>query len=260
MEFASTRPPIKESLASGAAVRVPIDFPKIGAIRKVQLLEMQQAGREIGECYRVLTKANLNIVSEVLKGQGTFTEFDHYPDSDVFDSESHSQYFYHAHRGTPDEHGHFHTFLRAAAIPAGMTPAPNLGPEKWPVGTQALSHLIAISMDAYGWPIALFATNRWVTGECWYHAADVVRMLDLFSIDHAFPSWPVNRWITAMIRLFRPQIEALIYYRDQTIQSWSKQRPRANAYEDRELEVTGYLTISVEAQIAQIESLLSGAV
>ena len=36
--------------------------------------------------------------------------------------------------------------------------------------------------------------------------AEHLEALDRFDIDHAYPSWPVNRWLTAMVRLFRPQM------------------------------------------------------
>ena len=45
-----------------------------------------------------------------------------------------------------------------------------------------VSHLIAIAIDFRGEPIRLFTTNRWVTGETWYRAEDVTRMLDRFVI------------------------------------------------------------------------------
>ena len=41
-------------------------------------------------------------------------------------------------------------------------------------------------MDDYGYPVGLFAVNRWVTGESWYRAADVARLLDRFDVDHAY--------------------------------------------------------------------------
>ena len=121
---------------------------------------MLEAGQEIRECYRVLKNAGLNIVGEVLKGQGTFYELNHYPEGDVYDSSTHSQYYYHTHRGMAGEHGHFHTFLRARGMPRGVAPVPYDGEEQWPSGDDALSHLIAISMDRYGFPIGLFAVNR----------------------------------------------------------------------------------------------------
>ena len=119
-----------------------------------------------------------------------------------------------------------------------------------------MSHLIAISMDAHGYPVALFTTNRWVTGEAWYSAEDVIPMVDLFKIDHAFPSWPVNRWATAMVQLFQPQIIDLIIERDATIREWQEQHPDREVFEDRELEVTSELEISVDDQIAAVRAAL----
>ena len=206
---------------------------------------------------RVLDKAGLNLVGEVLRGHGTFTELDHYPPDDVFDSDTHAQYYYHAHRGMQEEHGHFHTFLRAPGMPTGARPVEYSGGEPWPAGDEALSHLIAISMDAYGLPIGLFAVNRWVSAEAWYEAEDVIRMLDRFDIDHAFPSWPVNRWIGAMIRLFRPQVESLIRHRDASVAAWKRAYPEVDVFEDRRLEVTGDLRISIDDQIAAVQSALS---
>lgn len=217
---------------------------------------MRRAGEDIRECHRVLEKGGLNVVGEILRGQGEFVEFNHYPADDVFDADSHAQYYYHAHRGGEGEHGHFHTFLRAPGMPAGVAPVPYAGDEPWPAGEAALSHLVAIAMDDYGYPSGLFTVNRWVTGDAWYAAGDVIRMLDFFGIDHANPSWPANRWITAMLRLFRPQIEALILTRDATLAEWMRTHPGEDAFEDRALEITSQAAISVEEQIAAVEAAL----
>ncbi len=209
------------------------------------------AGDDILESYRVLRNTDDNVVGEVLRGQGTFYEWNHYPPGDVFDRNSGSQYFYHAHptdlRG--GEHGHFHTFLRRAGMPAGVKPVTYNGSAEWPQGDDALSHLIGVSMDPEGYPISLFTTNRWVTGETWYAAEDVRAMLPRFVIDQARPSWPVNRWISAMIRLFRPEIETLIRQRDETIRSWQQEHANVDVYEDRNLEITSQLPINVESHL-----------
>ncbi|MBL8504614.1 MAG: hypothetical protein JNL78_14335, partial [Rhodocyclaceae bacterium] len=131
--------------------------------------------------------------------------------------------------------------------------------EPWPQGEEALSHLVAIAMDDYGYPTGLFTVNRWVTGDAWYAADDVIGMLDCFEVDHANPSWPANRWITAMLRLFRPQIEALILARDATLAEWMRTHPGKDAYEDRDLEITSQIAISVDEQIAAVEAALKGA-
>jgi hypothetical protein len=226
--------------------------PDLAALPRAELDAMLEAGDEIAECLRVLEKAGLNLVGEMLRGHGTFYEYDHYPPEDVLDRGTQAQYYYHAHRGLPGEHGHFHTFLRAAGMPAGVAPVPYSGAEDWPSGDDALAHLIAISMDAYGRPIGLFTVNRWVVADAWYPAADVIRMLDRFAIDHAYPSWPVNRWLGAMLRLFRPQIEALVRARDEALAAWAAAHPGVDAFEDRALEVTSAVAVTIEEQLGRL--------
>jgi len=225
----------------------------------IEILEkMQEAGREVSNCMRVLSKAELNLVGECIKHHGTFYEYDHYPPGDIYDNETHAQYYYHAHRGTAGEHGHFHTFLRHKGIPQGITPVPYEGEEPWPEGDEILSHLVAISMDGPGLPIGLFTTNRWVTGENWFSADDVIAMLDRFVIDHADPSWPVNRWISAMVVLFRPQIEMLLRQRDENLAHYMRENPDTDVFEDRELELMSDVRISIDEQIHAVdEALLS---
>jgi len=240
------------------ADRIPGLDPPFDPVRlpRRRLEAMYAAGEEVFECLRVLEKAGLNLVGEVLRGHGTFYELERYPPDDVFDADSHSQYYYHAHRGLAGEHGHFHTFLRAPGMPAGVRPVPYDGSEQWPAGDDALAHLIAISMDAYGRPIGLFTVNRWVAADAWYPARDVIRMLDRFAIDHAHPSWPVNRWITATIRFFRPQIEWLLLRRDEAVTRWASAHPGVDVFEDRELEVTSELAVTVEEQFARVREAL----
>ena len=238
--------------------RLPVLLPPdLGQLPRARLEAMRAAGAEVLECLRVLDKAELDLVSEVLRGQGTFYELEHYPPDDVIDRDTHAQYYYHAHRGAV-EHGHFHTFLRAPGMPAGVAPVAYSGAEIWPSGDEAISHLIAISMDAFGRPIGLFAVNRWVSAETWYPAEDVIRLLDRFVIGHAFPSWPVNRWIGAMLQLFRPQVEALVRHRDTVVEAWRNAHPDADVFEDRRLDVTGEFAIDVDAQIAAVVAALGG--
>jgi hypothetical protein len=227
---------------------------------RAALEAMLKAGREALEWRRILAKTGDNLVGEVLKHVEGFYILDHYPKGDVFDPESHAQWYYHAHDKAerPGEHGHFHTFLRGGGMPDGIDPAPL--PDLQP-GTDRhdlICHLIAISMDKSGWPIGLFTTNRWVTAETWYAAHDVAALLDGFDLKLNKPCWPVNRWLTAMLRLFRPQIEELLQQRDARLRAWQRAHPRANAYEDRSLEVTSQLPISVEAQVALLAARLGG--
>lgn len=110
-------------------------------------------------------------------------------------------------------------------------------------------------MDPWGFPMALFATNQWVTGESWLPAAELEALLPNFAIDHAWPSWPVNRWITALLTLFRPQVRALLAQRDAVVARWQQERPQSNAREDRGLDLTGWLDIDPRRQIERLDEL-----
>ena len=117
---------------------------------------MLAAGREVLEWRRLLAKTGDNVVGEVLKHEGQFYILDHYPKGHVFDPESHSQWYYHAH----------------------------------------------------------------------------------------------------LLRLFRPQIEELLQQRDERIRAWQRAHPEVNTYEDRRLEVTSQLPVSVEAQVELLAARL----
>jgi len=221
---------------------------------------MLEAGRDVLYWPRILGKTGDNLVGIVLKHEGPFYILDHYPKGDVFDPESHSQWYYHAHdkKDRPSEHGHFHTFMRGGGMPEGINPAPlpDFTPKEQ--AHDLVCHLIAVSMDQQGLPIGLFTTNRWVTGETWYAAHDVSALLDYFDCQVDKPSWSVNRWITNMVRLFRPQIEELLQQRDEKIRVWRQEHPEVNTYEDRRLEVTSQLPIDAEAQLRLLQERLGG--
>jgi hypothetical protein len=243
---------------------------------------MAASGREILDIHRLLAKSGDTVVGEALRGAGTFYEWHHYPPGDVYDPQSHAQYFYHAHppgQRAPGEHGHFHTFLRPRGMPPGVQPLmlpelaiagspaapadPILAPVAQPNqggNNEKLSHLVAVSMDGNGRPIRLFTTNRWVTGETWYRGEDVIAMLDRFVVDLARPSWPLNRWIGATFRLFRPLMAELLLARDAAVMNW-RRRPRGkvHVFEDRRLEVTSSVDIDVEEQLGLIEAALRQA-
>jgi len=236
-----------------------------------EIEQMISAAAVISDCRCELAARNRNIVSEVL-ADAVASEWRHYPDGEVYDPNSHAQYFYHTHpvSGRPvREHGHFHTFLRADGMPVGATPlilpeiavanVPALPPQAAPLkhGTrEEVSHLVAIAVDSRGEPIRLFTTNRWVTGETWYGADDVIGMLDRFAISDIEPSETLNRWISAMLRLFRPQIAALLRMRDESVMAW-RRRHRTYVFEDPALEVTSTVDISLGAQLAFLDRVRS---
>jgi hypothetical protein len=217
----------------------------------------------------------------------------HYPEGEVCDPASHAQYFYHRHPGRHPgparvrpaekpgakpaekpgakiEHGHFHLFLRGEGVPAGITPLllPELAVANAPAprqsaplkrgGSDEVCHLVALAVDRCGDPIRLFTTNRWVTGETWYRADDVILMLDRFRVAGNHPSALLNRWIGALVHLFQPEIAALLRERDKAIleQRW---RRRGNVLEDLRLEITSSLDVDLDVRLAAVEHRTDGS-
>ncbi len=217
---------------------------------------MLTAGLEVLRIQEALAARRGNLVAELLSGQGDFYEQEHYPAGDVFDPESGAQYYYHAHRGDPREHGHFHVFMRPHHLPERFEPLRHARPGMklpcGPGGSAALAHIVAIGMDNYGLPVRLFTVNRWVTDETWFAARDVIAMLDRFQVSHAYPSGQVNTWLTNLLRLFQPEIAELIRRRDAAVEARGRANPRASALEDRSLEITAALDISVERRVRQL--------
>lgn len=225
---------------------------------------MREAAVVVVETAEALAQKNSNVVAEVMHGQDEFREWDHYPKGDVYDKASSAQYYYHSHNGAADEHGHFHTFLRNGPDKGGVTgggaPVQHSGSnaEDWPEGDEIITHFVAISMDHHGIPTHLFTTNRWVTGETVYAAADMIAMLDSFRIDQSIGEWQAaNRWVTAMMCLFRPQIEQLLILRDDAVTARRSQMAGSelDVYEDKAVELTSICEISVLDQLEWLEML-----
>lgn len=220
-----------------------------------QLKTMLEAGFEVLESHYVLAKTGDTIVGELLPEEGEFREWKHCPPGDIIDKDTHSQFYYHAHRD--GEHGHFHLFMRKDGMPGDCRPVDRPEAEYLKDKGVIMCHLIAISMDKHGIPVRLFTTNRWLTDEYWYRAKDISTMLDDFSIEQAKPSWPVNRWVTAMVRLFRPQIDELLLERDALVAKLLKKQWQEELFEDRDRGILTEMKISVDGQMTAIKKALA---
>jgi uncharacterized protein DUF6969 len=230
--------------------------PPPSNLSKDTLRRMADAGVKVVDLIRDLHAEGSDPVTEILRGSGEFTEWEHYPPDDVYDPNSHAQYYFHAHppddRDDPD-YGHFHTFMRTEGMHGRV---PLTGARDAKAEINPLSHLIAISMSPRGMPQRLFTTNCWVTGEAWYKAGDIIAVLDRFTIDLDHPSRRVNEWLTAMFVLFRPQIEELLIERDRVILQWQADHPDADAFEDRRLEIVSSVEVSLYDQIEWLDRQL----
>jgi hypothetical protein len=244
------------------------------------------AAATLRDCRAVLAARGTTILREVAGtasnagSDGGLADWRHYPEGEVYDPATHTQYFYHRHpvaapfdaSGT-DEHGHFHLFLRGEGVPSGIMPlllpdqaVANAAAPLIPLHRRSaplkrgsrdeVCHLVAIAVDARGEPARLITTNRWVTGETWYQAADVIRLLGRFRPSGEGGWGLLNRWLGALVALYEPEIAALLRRRDKTVidRRW---RWRTNVLEDPRLEVTSSLDIDLDARLAAFDAAAS---
>src|SRR3970282_1443381 len=68
--------------------------PELGELPGRRLRAMLMAGAEVLEWRRVLERGGIILVSEVLRGQGEFVEYEHYPKDEVYESGPRGQYYY----------------------------------------------------------------------------------------------------------------------------------------------------------------------
>ncbi len=197
--------------------------------------DRQQAIREALFCEQILAKGSQNVVLETLRDAPGVETWAHYPPGDVYDRESGAQWYYHCHDTSAQlgEHGHFHCFIR----PNG--------------GEGPIHHLVAIGVDPYGRLVRLFTVNQWVVADNWAPADALVPLLSRFDIQMPRPSYLVNRWISAILRTYAPEIEQLIRERDATVAA--HQPPQGiSVHEDRSLEVTSELRTDLPSKAAAL--------
>lgn len=163
--------------------------------------QLATAAETLLSIHEALANDGICILNELLRehGEHPIETWVHYPSDDCLDPKTGAMFYYHAHHPKEwqrDEHGHFHLFVRPAA-------------------DAKFSHVMAISMTAYGLPKTLFTTNRWVTDETLLPAAELLQLLDKrWEIARARPSWMLAQWLTALVKLARPYTEVLLERRD----------------------------------------------
>lgn len=167
---------------------------------------------------------------------------EHYPNDDVINRASGSQYFHHCHRPEADEHGHLHLFARADA--AGRWRGARRG------GT--LTHLVALGLDARGLPLNFFTVNQWVTDDPWFDAARTLALLGRFHIAPRGPWAAGDRWLNAFVALYRPAIARALALRDARVAALTARRPWSKVAIDRRVEVRSSVRVDWAADLRSL--------
>jgi hypothetical protein len=170
----------------------------------------------------------------------------HFPDDDVFDPGTGSQYFLHRHAaGIAPASVHLHFFQR-------WTP-----PELNLPGSETIStHLAALELNALGEPHAWFVVNQWVVGDYWQPADDTIRLFSDWKIltpdDGRGKDIPelCHQWLSAYLKLSLASIiYPLLRERDDVLDKLIDAFPGVNVLEDRAHEVLGYQSVEFNAQL-----------
>lgn len=230
--------------------------PDLEALSTAELDAMLGAAHEVHACQRALADGGLTVLTELRRGRAEFRAREPYPTHGVFDRVSCARYYYHVHDGLAGEHGHFHTLLRTDCAAPGETAADGGGPCARPASEPHFAHLIAVSLDAAGRPIGLFAPNQWDAGGDWRPAPALAELVPCFRIAHAYPSWAVNRWLSALFVLLRAHIRAVLSARDATAARWARLWPADPVLERRDLAHAAWMPVDVAAAAASARSAL----
>lgn len=175
----------------------------------------------------------------------------HYPENDARDQHTRSRWYYHVHapgERDPAEHGHFHLFLHRTQLedPGAFVAAPQLGED----AAAHVTHLAGLAIDRCGIPTSWFATNRWVTDEFLYPAPVMIAHLDRYNVDATDEDDLVNRFLTAMVALYRDELAALLEARDAALAKLLDSEGRA-AYEAGH-DVLASIPIDLDAKIESL--------
>lgn len=176
--------------------------------------EMLDAANTVIETITTMASEGRPLMARVLPDSGVHW-WEHYPDEDARDSVTRARWYYHVHAPgdrNPAEHGHFHLFLHRTQMDADAIPRAQ--PREGEEALAFVTHIAGLSIDHQGIPIAWFTTNRWVTDEFMYPAETMIRHLDRYNVENTLEDLTVNRFLTAMVALYRGELSQLLLERD----------------------------------------------
>jgi len=179
----------------------------------------------------------------------------HYPPKDARSASCKSRWYYHVHAPgsrDEDEHGHFHLFLHRSQLPDGLEP--KVWPPQGEDAKAHVTHLIGLSINTIGIPRSWFSVNRFVTNEFLYPADVMIDHLPAFNVDDTKEDDLVNRFVTAMVALYREEIAELLRGRDEKQAELVAEHGEEAAYEKASgIEVLSQIPIDLDAKLSGMD-------
>ena len=234
----STSPP-RDADAPAVAAQVRIGRSELlAALRTAPRRRLREAAARLLDDIERDARKGRSVLAELLGRRTAFEVWAHYPARDAVDAHSGYRFYYHAHeRRMHGEHGHFHVF-------APLAPR---------AGEADYVHLVGLSVDARGFPLRVFTTNQWVTAERWTPASRILRALERLDLSQARPS-RVARWVQDSMRLFAPQIAAVVQRRDARITQRAASLGDDGARADRRTHIVSQCRVDLLRQFEFLEA------
>ena len=183
---------------------------------------LDRVARELLGVYERLAVRGAHLLGELLAA-GAPAAWERLPAQDAVDRAGRFQWFYHSH-GAEDgrgevEHGHFHLFARRELWEELAQDAEERAFLALAGGAPEADtrHLVAISLDAKGVPIALFAVDSRVSGDAMLSPRATLEALGGISLDTGHPE--LDRAIASVVSLCMPDIEELLSRRDDALRA-----------------------------------------
>lgn len=213
----TTRRNFIKSITALAVIGIASTNTLAKAVYKAAIKSVNDFKKKVIDIIESLKSEGSNVVKKVMNGKTyVFDPYTHYPyDGGISDEKTGYRIFFHAHR--PNEYGHFHTFATDE--------------------NGDLIHLVLISMDKEGVPIALATVNRWVTDDKYVKADVLNKLLDNFQMDsNLFVERRIVEFVYNTLNAYKDLIYDLFDERDKWIKDYVNNNFN-EPFEDREYEI-----------------------
>ena len=217
-------------------------------------MNAEQAAYTVIETITQMAQEQKPLMLRVLPEGGDSHFWKHYPKGDARDADTKSRWYYHVHApGSRDEgeHGHFHLFLHRTQLPEGLEP------KVWPPQGEDckahVTHMVGLSIDTVGIPRSWFTVNRFVTNEFLFPADVMIDHIADFNVDKTKEDDLVNRFVTAMVALYREEIAELLRERDVRHAELVAHHGEKGYEKESGVEVLSQIPIDLDAKISSLD-------
>lgn len=216
MPLSERRTFIKYLAVAGIGFLIPFSKATVDTLGNI-FSDVNLALSRVIAIIRDLRKEGSTVIAKTMNGKEYERDADvHYPNEDsIEDPDTSCQLFFHAHRD--NEYGHYHTFINDSE--------------------GHLVHLIMISMDREGKPVALSTLNTWVCGDTYVKGNELKELFLRYKIAHdLFPDKRIALFVENIFLAYHETIFELFEERDRRIQEYIAMYD-AEPFEDESIEV-----------------------